>query len=643
MVTRRVFVVCTALLLAVCGSACSKSGADCRSDSDCPDQQTCLNAGGVFFGKGQCVRACYSQSGASSCRQNGGICRNGYCVDESGDGGIVSADGGVDADTAPPPSPDGCTRPTNREFCREQGLPCDTVQAEDRCGDPRSVDCRTVIDFSTNVRHCGACGHTCQFQHAGGKCQGGRCQIVSCNDGWKDLDGQGDNGCECEVQTEECNGEDDDCDGTIDEGCDCTAGDTQNCYGGPPGTRDTGACQAGQQTCNANGDWGACQGEVTPGKEQCGDAEDNDCDGVTNEGCQCDYQSRSHGVCTGRTRTPSGDCPQPSRFESPEKTCDDQDNDCDGRVDEGCDSDGDGYCDASRNVDGSPGACPNSPAGQPKDCDDGDPAVHPNAGETCGNQVDENCNGQVDEGCDCNYMGNSKGVCGRATTDMSGNCQQPSAYESTESSCEDSVDNDCDGALDAGDGNCQVGNAGAKCSSDLDCISGSCDKNFTSQGACRHRVFVTSDDWSADFGGLSGADEKCMKAARAQGLGGRWKAILSDDSLDASSRLRVVSPVVNLNDEVVADDRADLWDQSIDTDIDYNEKSMSAHPLPDEVWTGSNATGHSAPDNCQNWTSTSPGDDGVTGDFGRNNSDWLEDPPSDACLRQARLYCIDGQ
>jgi hypothetical protein len=33
------------------------------------------------------------------------------------------------------------------------------------------------------------------------------------------------------------------------------------------------------------------------------------------------------------------------------------------------------------------------------DCDDENPAVHPDAGEVCGNAIDDNCDGAVDEGC----------------------------------------------------------------------------------------------------------------------------------------------------------------------------------------------------------------------------------------------------
>jgi hypothetical protein len=74
-----------------------------------------------------------------------------------------------------------------------------------------------------------------------------------------------------------------------------------------------------------------------------------------------------------------------------------------------CDTDGDGYC---------PGSPPdNQPGG---DCDENNPAVHPDAVEICGNTADENCNGHQDEGCrtcakdtDCpvGFEACVKGVC----------------------------------------------------------------------------------------------------------------------------------------------------------------------------------------------------------------------------------------
>ena len=40
----------------------------------------------------------------------------------------------------------------------------------------------------------------------------------------------------------------------------------------------------GTQLCT-NGQWSSCQGAILPSAEQCGDGQDNDCDGQVDEGC----------------------------------------------------------------------------------------------------------------------------------------------------------------------------------------------------------------------------------------------------------------------------------------------------------------------------------------------------------------------
>ncbi len=66
------------------------------------------------------------------------------------------------------------------------------------------------------------------------------------------------------------------------KGCPCLAGASRQCYAGDEATIGVGACRAGRQRC-ATIVWGSCQGEVTPAYEHC-DGQDNDCDGVVDEG-----------------------------------------------------------------------------------------------------------------------------------------------------------------------------------------------------------------------------------------------------------------------------------------------------------------------------------------------------------------------
>lgn len=67
----------------------------------------------------------------------------------------------------------------------------------------------------------------------------------------------------------------------------CTPGTTDFCYSGPAGTEIKGLCKAGLKTCEANGTYGPCVGEVTPMTESCATMGDDDCDGQTNEDCSC--------------------------------------------------------------------------------------------------------------------------------------------------------------------------------------------------------------------------------------------------------------------------------------------------------------------------------------------------------------------
>jgi hypothetical protein len=59
---------------------------------------------------------------------------------------------------------------------------------------------------------------------------------------------------------------------------------SQPCYAGPPGTENVGVCKGGSQSCV--GALGACTGQVTPmAAELCFNDLDDDCDGKVNNGC----------------------------------------------------------------------------------------------------------------------------------------------------------------------------------------------------------------------------------------------------------------------------------------------------------------------------------------------------------------------
>ncbi|MCA9543317.1 MAG: hypothetical protein KC613_02975 [Myxococcales bacterium] len=190
------------------------------------------------------------------------------------------------------------------------------------------------IDVARDPNNCGACGRACTYEHGGGRCVDGVCELAACEAGWGDADMLPFNGCECAVQGEEqCNGEDDDCDGEVDEG-----------FGlGEPCVAGVGACAVGGAViCDA----GAAA-----------------CDAVAGE--------------------------------PGEERCNGLDDDCDGTADEGFDGDGDGFPGCGVDCQG---PCPEGvdcAALCPiQDCADEDPAISPQAQDVCGDGIDQNCDGR---------------------------------------------------------------------------------------------------------------------------------------------------------------------------------------------------------------------------------------------------------
>jgi len=79
---------------------------------------------------------------------------------------------------------------------------------------------------------------------------------------------------------------------------------------------------------------GEASGEIDAGEA---DAATYEVD-AADEGCPCDYLGDTDGVCAGGgTRDSNGNCTiAPPTWQATESTCDWNDNDCDGRDDEGC-------------------------------------------------------------------------------------------------------------------------------------------------------------------------------------------------------------------------------------------------------------------------------------------------------------------
>lgn len=175
------------------------------------------------------------------------------------------------------------------------------------------------------------------------------------------------------------------------------------------------------------------------------------------------------------------------------------------------------------------------------------------------------------------------------------------------------------------------------------------------EGTSNNRVFLTSTSYNGDLGGLYGADSKCQERASAAKLGGTWKAWLSDDKIDAKSRLIHYSNAYKLiNGTVLANNWNDLTDGTLQNFINITELGT---PFSREVWTGTKPDGNRSPvpvgesllsgDNCSNWTSnSSSGTFASTGLSYTKNAGWTDIGGGQAgterpCDIRLALYCFE--
>ena len=267
---------------------------------------------------------------------------------------------------------------------------------------------------------------------ANGPCRAG---VERCDRGeWLPCEGQ------VTPSLETCDGVDNDCDGAIDDG---------NPEGGRScDTGESGACAEGRAIC-ADGAF-ECVRHVGPSVEIC-DGIDNDCNGIVDDalanGVGVPCFTGAAGICAqGTLQCVDGALLCAPTTEPSRELCNQIDDDCDGQVDE-LNPEGGGACDT-----GQPGLCSFGTrrcAGGTLVCDRN---LTPSA-ETCDNE-DDDCDGLIDEGNPrggggCNT--GTPGLCALGqTTCVDGRMICTSRVDPVPEVC-DRADNDCDGQTDESD------------------------------------------------------------------------------------------------------------------------------------------------------------------------------------------------
>jgi hypothetical protein len=155
------------------------------------------------------------------------------------------------------------------------------------------------------------------------------------------------------------------------------------------------------------------------------------------------------------------------------------------------------------------------------------------------------------------------------------------------------------------------------------------------------QVFVTGGVFDGNLGGLAGADTACTDAALAANspLTGTWTAWLSDNSTNAIARI-IDGEYQLLNGTVVANNKADLTDGTLDAAIDLTE-NQNTLGAGQNVWTATDTDGtNPGVGTCVNWSTASNANTSQVGEADATDATWTDLGGGNTCEKTNHLYCF---